>query len=295
VLALAGYSLVGWKSLCPYCALYWLCSLASFGLFWVYGAGRGESGAAARFLRPSIKHLVAFGAVVLVGSLGMQRYHGAKLELQVARYFALPPVSSPSLLSPYWSVRSTERFEDAPIRLIEYGDFLCSDCLYLHHELEALKREFPGKINVAFQFFPLETRCNRASRRDLHPHACEVTFVAAHDPARFVEIHDEIFANFWRAKRDSAWRADLARRYGAEAALADTAVQGLVRRIVETGAEYAPTSPSDPRGIHATPTMILNNRMIIGTLPYEQLRAIFRALLDRSTRGSAGYLESWVP
>lgn len=38
--------------------------------------------------------------------------------------------------------------------------------------------------------------------------------------------------------------------------------------------------------------MIINNRMVIGTVPYEQLRAIFRALVDE--RGGAKFLENWV-
>ncbi len=293
VLGLAGYSLLVYRSLCLYCGVYWLLSLLSLGLFWTRGARDGES--AATRLRPSFRHLTAFGVVVLAGGFGVRRYHDAKLQLVVAEYFALPAMPSPSLLSPYWSVRSTARFEDAPIQLIEYGDFLCSDCLYLFHEVERLKREFAGQLNVAFQFFPLEKACNDASRRDLHPHACEVSYVAAHDPARFSEIHDEIFAHFQSAKRDSAWRAGLARRYDAEAALTDTAVQGLITRIAATGREYAPTSPTDPRGIHATPTMILNHRMIIGTLPYEQLRAISQALVDRRSAGRREYLERWVP
>jgi uncharacterized membrane protein/protein-disulfide isomerase len=296
VVALAGYSLLVWKSLCLYCSIYWLFSLVSFGLFWAYGAGRGQpgGGAATRLIRPSIKVLATFGVVVLAGGFGMRRFHAAKLEVQVAKYFALPPVHPPSILSPYWSVKSTAKFEDAPIHMVEYGDLLCSDCLYLFHEMEQLKEEFKGKINVAFQFFPLETKCNGASRRTLHPFACDVSYIAAHDVARFAQIHDEIYTNFWLAKRSAEWRAGLAKRYGAEEALTDTAVQGVVRRIMDTGREYAPTSATDPRGIHATPTMILNGRMFIGTLPLEQLRAIFQALVDRRAAGG-GYIENWVP
>lgn len=40
--------------------------------------------------------------------------------------------------------------------------------------------------------------------------------------------------------------------------------------------------------------MIINNRMVIGTLPIEQLRAIFRALAGEHEREGAGFLESWV-
>jgi hypothetical protein len=67
-----------------------------------------------------------------------------------------------------------------------------------------------------------------------------------------------------------------------------------VAQLIQTGAEYEKTSDKYSHGIRSTPTMIINNRMIIGTLPYEQLRAIFEALLDES-QGGRGFIENWVP
>ena len=34
--------------------------------------------------------------------------------------------------------------------------------------------------------------------------------------------------------------------------------------------------------------------MVIGTLPYEQLQAIFHALLDEYERGGDTFMESWI-
>jgi hypothetical protein len=34
--------------------------------------------------------------------------------------------------------QATERFEDAPIRVIEYADFLCPDCLFMHEQLNRM-------------------------------------------------------------------------------------------------------------------------------------------------------------
>ena len=36
---------------------------------------------------------------------------------------------------------------------------MCPDCLYLSQQMEKLKKDFAGKINVAIQFFPLDA-CN---------------------------------------------------------------------------------------------------------------------------------------
>jgi hypothetical protein len=34
--------------------------------------------------------------------------------------------------------------------------------------------------------------------------------------------------------------------------------------------------------------------MIIGTYPYEQLRAIFQAIVDEAERGEKRFIENWI-
>ena len=67
-------------------------------------------------------------------------------------------------------------------------------------------------------------------------------------------------------------------------------------RLMETGKEHERTSDRYAFGIRSTPTMIINNRMIIGTLPTAQLRAIFQALVDQrgGAEGGGRFLENWV-
>jgi len=98
-----------------------------------------------------------------------------------------------------------------------------------------------------------------------------------------------------RAK-DPRWRSELARKYGVEIALTDPAVKDLVQRIINTGAEYEKTSDRYSYGIRSTPTMIINNRMIIGTLPYAQLKAIFESFLSEGSPAGGGhrFMENWV-
>lgn len=300
VVVLFLYSVVGLKSLCLLCSGYYV--FAVLGLIAVWKDGSGAAGSFfGRWLRPSPLHLATFGVVTLTGAFGFAEYHQARVEAQVGgvtarvveQYFSLPQVSAPSVISPYMSVQSTERFEDATIRIIEYGDFLCPDCRYLHEQIQELEEEFRGQINVVFQFFPLDARCNPVVAKDKHPGACELSYMAAYDPAKFRAIHDEVFANLEAAK-SPAWRRDLARRYGVEAALSDSATQALVQRIIGTGAEYEKTSEEYAHGIRSTPTIILNNRMVIGTFPHEQLRAIFQALVEERELGERKFMEHWV-
>jgi protein-disulfide isomerase/uncharacterized membrane protein len=300
IVALLLYSVLWLGSLCLLCSGYYLFGLLSLGLFWRYGVNGVRHSLPARFARPSFKYLTVTAVVTAVGAYGFAAFHLAKEQAQtgavadsiVEQYYSLPLVPDPSVISPYWVVRSTERFEDAPIHVIEYGDLLCSDCLYLSEQLDKLEEEFAGKLNVVFQFFPLEAECNDVVDKDKHPGACELSYMAAHDPDRFVDIYHEVFANF-RAAKTPEWRADLARRYGVEAGPTDPATREAVDCLIRTGAEYEKTHELYEHGIRSTPTMIINNRMVIGTLPYEQLRAIFQALVQEH-EGGARFLESWV-
>jgi len=303
VLALFLFSVLYLKSLCLLCSGYYLFSIASFILFWKYGIDHEAGGWTSRFFNPSLKHLATFAVVTLLGAYGMVLFHNARRDAQsggvatrvVKQYYDLSPVKSPSFISPFMTVQSTEKFEDAPIQVIEYADFLCPDCRYLTQQIGKLKEEFKGRINIAFQFFPLETRCNQVVEKDKHPGACDLAYLAAYKPAEFRQIHDDIFANFDKAK-DPAWRRELAKKYDVEGALNDPGTKELVQRIINTGTEYEKTSDKYSHGIRSTPTMIVNNRMIIGTLPYAQLRAIFQALVEEHAKGgSKKFLENWVP
>jgi protein-disulfide isomerase/uncharacterized membrane protein len=294
VIGLFIYSVFFLKSLCLLCSGYYVFSLLSFALFWRYGL----SGPL-----PSVKILAVSAVFFLAGAYGFHEFYRAKKDAQlggvamnvVREFDSLAEVKNPSIISPFWTAKATERFEDAPIRIVEYADFLCPDCLVLYRELKQLKREYAGKLNIAFQFFPLEAKCNTVVDKDRHPGACDLSYIAAFDPAKFLDIHDELFENFEKA-RNPEWRAHLAEKYGAEAALTDPAVKDLVLRIINTGAEYEKTSEKYAHGIRSTPTMIINNRMVIGTLPYAHLKAIFESLLSSGTpaAGERRFLENWV-
>ena len=302
VLGLLVYSVFFLGSLCLLCSGFYLFSIMSFVLFWIYGIDRETKNLLKRWVRPSLKLLVVFGLIAAAGAYGMIKYHDARKAAQegtavniVKQFYELPKVPSPSFLSPYWSVRSTEKFEDAAIQIIEYTDFFCPDCLYLAQQLGKLKQEFAGKINVAIQFFPLDGTCNKVIREksNRHPGACETTYIAAGNPERFAEIHDEIWATF-SSRKDPAWRAALAKKYGTEGAANDPVLRDLVKKIIDTGAEYEKTSEEYPRGIRATPTMIINNRMVIGTFPYDHMKAIFQALVEEHEGGPKKFIENWV-
>lgn len=306
VLALLAYSIFIQKSLCLLCSGYYLFSLFGFFLFWKYGIRSdrpGFGGFLRTYVSPSIKITIVAVAGLAVGAYGFRQFTLAKKGAQmggvstsiVKQFNDLAVVGEPSFISPYMVIQATPRWEDAPIRIIEYGDHICSDCLFFHQQLTRLKSEFAGKINLAFQFFPLEGKCNNVVEKDIHPGACDLSLIAAHDPGLFPVLHEEIFANFMAAKTPE-WREDLMKRYGLEAALTSPATADMLRRIIATGAEYEKTSDNFSHGVRSTPTLIINGRMIIGTLPDDHMRAIFTSLISGGPqgRGEGKFIENWV-
>ena len=289
-------------SVCFYCMAYYIFSFLNFFLYYKYGVDSKE-GFIKQHLHPSVRHLFGIGLLTLIGAVNIFAYHQAKIEAQgggvanriVQQYFSLPKVKNPSIISPYYTIQATKDFQSAPIRIVEYADFQCPDCLKLMNDLEDLKKDFGDKMNVVFQFFPLDGKCNTVVDKDKHPQSCALSYIAAHDPGKFLAIHDEIFDNL-RSTRSDEWVKDLAQKYGVEDALTDERTKKIVHDIINTGKEYNPTSDRYRYGIRSTPTMIINERMVIGTLPKVQLRAIFKAILDKEKKGKderSGFIEDW--
>ena len=286
------YSVFALHSVCLWDAGYYVFSILSLLVFRMRMAQQEPAGFVRNWLRPSFKHLVTFCVILAVGAYTLRALQGAKRQAGFAeQYFSLAPVKLPSRLSPYWVIRSTPRFEDGTIRIVEFSDLICDNSKVLNEVLQKLNHDFPGKMNVVFQIFPLDTKCNHVLDKNKHPGACEAALMAAYDPAKFRQIHDDFFANYYAAQKPE-WRQQLARQYGVEAAFTDPKTAQVVEDLIHTGTEYPPTSDSYPIGIRSVPTVILNERMIIGSLTYDQFRVICQAIVDREN-GKREFIESW--
>jgi uncharacterized membrane protein len=296
VTALFFYATLALQTLCLLCTAYGGFSLLAAGVFIRWrDAEPGDP------FMPSPAHAVVIAAMVAAGGWALGHYEGTIRDRDetvagirvVNHFYSLPQVPWPSEISPWRVYSATEEFEAAPIRIVEFADPLCIDCRVLHEQLRQLEGEFAGRINLAYQFFPLEAACNDVVDKDKHPGSCDLSYMAAYDPARFAAILNEVVDNL-DAARDRGWQLELARRHGVEAALTDEALHARVQRLIRTGMEYEKTSQQFAHGIRSTPTMIINNRMIIGTMPTEHLRAIFRALVDEHENGGSRFMESWL-
>jgi protein-disulfide isomerase len=169
---------------------------------------------------------------------------------------------------------------DAPVTVVEYGDFECPYCGMAEPVVRELLRDF-GEVRYVWRHLPLT---------DVHPHAqlaAEAAEVAAHGGA-FWEMHDLLLAH-----QDALELDDLvgyARELGldGESFAAELHDQRTAARVAED------VDSADLSGVSGTPTFFINGRRHYGAYDIATLSAAVRAagarvlIADRSTDGADG-------
>ncbi|HEY2815892.1 MAG TPA: thioredoxin domain-containing protein [Casimicrobiaceae bacterium] len=77
---------------------------------------------------------------------------------------------------------------DAPMSVVEYGDFECPNCKQAAPAVKLLLRHFSDRVRFVYRHFPLE---------EVHPHAFQAAEAAecAGEQGKFWPMHDLLFAN----------------------------------------------------------------------------------------------------
>ncbi len=146
----------------------------------------------------------------------------------------------------------------APITIVEYGDFECPNCKQAAPALKLLLGRFAGRVRLVFRHFPLE---------EVHPHALHAALAAeaAAGQAKFWAMHDVLFDNQSHLKlpqlRSYAQRIELdMARYDAD--MGDTVYLQRVREDIEGGRRS---------GVRATPGIFLNGAIQDASFGLQQL------------------------
>ena len=142
---------------------------------------------------------------------------------------------------------------NAPVYLVEYGDFECPYCSQAHLILQAIKDQMGDQVCLAFRHFPL-------THLHLHAeHAAEAAEAAAAQ-GRFWEMHDMLFENHDALSDEDlvAYAGELGldtRRFAND--IVSGAHAGRIRLNFASGAK------SDVNG---TPTFFINGMRYDGAL-----------------------------
>jgi protein-disulfide isomerase len=151
---------------------------------------------------------------------------------------------------------------DAPVTVIEYGDFECPYCAAAAPVLRRLVEESQGRVRLVFRHFPLAGN---------HPHALTAALTAAlaaeaaGAQGAFWEMHDLLFARQDRL-------SDVALRAYAE----DLGLDGS-RVVGEIAQQFAAKVAADfeqglADGVAGTPTVVVDGRLFSGRVELAALR-----------------------
>ena len=160
--------------------------------------------------------------------------------------------------------------DDAPVTLVEYGDYECPYCGMAHPVVKRAQRELGNQLRFVFRNFPLA---------EAHPHAQTAAQAAeaAGAQGRFWEMHDIVFEH-----QDALEVKDL---LGYAASLGLDAEQ--IARDLEAGT-YVKRVKEDFRsgvksGVNGTPTFFVNGARYDGSWANE--KAFIGALRDAAQQG----------
>jgi len=162
---------------------------------------------------------------------------------------------------------------DAPVTVVEYGDFECPYCGQAEPVVRELLREF-GDVRYVWRHLPLS---------DVHPNArlAAEAAEAASDQGAFWEMHDLLFAN------QSALRPDDLIGYAEQLGLDverftnDLDAHAGAARVAED------IDGADLSGVSGTPTFFINGRRHYGAYDIAALSAAVRAAGARASLATA--------
>ena len=163
---------------------------------------------------------------------------------------------------------------DAPVTLVEYGDYECPYCGQAEPIVRELLSNFGDDLRYVWRHLPLN---------DVHEHAqmaAEAAEAAAAQGA-FWEYNDKLFAH-----QDDLTGKDLL-RYAEELGLDVDAMRDELRRRVYAPRISEDVTTADASGVSGTPTFFINGRRHQGAYDADTLAAQVRAARSRAQLAAA--------
>jgi protein-disulfide isomerase len=179
-------------------------------------------------------------------------------------------MSDATLTPPVTEADHTAGADDAPVTLVEYGDYECPYCGMAHPVVKRAQRELKNRLRFVFRNFPLA---------EAHPHA-RVAAQAAEAAAaqgKFWEMHDMVFEH--QAALEVEDLVSYAKALGLDTQrfaldLAEGTHAKRVRDDFRSGVKS---------GVNGTPTFFINGARYDGSWANED--AFIRALSQAAQQG----------
>jgi Na+/H+ antiporter NhaA len=162
--------------------------------------------------------------------------------------------------------------EDAPVTLVEYGDFACTYCGQAERVIRELLSEFGDDVRYVWRHLPLN---------DVHPHAqlaAEASEAAAAQ-GRFWEMYDTLL------NHQGDLRPEDVTGYAEQLGLDADRLADDLRRRAHASRVSEDVSSADESGVSGTPTFFVNGRRHYGAYDIATLSDTVRSVRGRRMRG----------
>jgi protein-disulfide isomerase len=163
--------------------------------------------------------------------------------------------------------------KDAPITLVEFGDFQCPFCRASENAVNEVRSKYGNRLRLVYMDFPL----------GIHDHAMDAANAArcAGEQDKFWQYHDAMFAN--QSKLAPADLKASAAKLGLNAKKFNTCLDE---------AKYQPQIQQDMAeatklGVTGTPTFFINGREITGAQPAQKFEDIIDDEMARAEHPAA--------
>jgi Na+/H+ antiporter NhaA len=155
---------------------------------------------------------------------------------------------------------------DAPVTLVEYGDYECPYCGRAAPVIRELLTRFDGKLRFVFRHLPLT---------DVHPDAALAAQAAeaAGAQGRYWEMHDRLFAH------QDALDPGALRAHATELGLDITAFEEDLRQGRHAGRVAQDVNSAEEAGVAGTPSFFVNEVRYRGAYDIDTMDTLVRRVL----------------
>ena len=166
---------------------------------------------------------------------------------------------------------------DAPIQIVKFSDFKCPACKLGAYSLHPVFSKYGNQVRLTFKNFPLDPRCNRLVKQNIHPSACEAAKVAycAGKQGKFEAVYQEFFENQEAFGKTRPTDMAIALGVNAEelkACVESSETQQLINRDVDEGESLE---------VESTPNFVINGIRVKGYLPADAWMQLVEKLLEK--------------
>lgn len=155
--------------------------------------------------------------------------------------------------------------EEAPIHLIEYGDYQCPFCGRAYGVIKRLQQIFGNDLRFTFRNFPLGIQ---------HPHAMDAARAAeaAAAQGKFWEMHDLLYENQQNLSLERILELTTKLGLDRNKFTADMASDNVIEKIERDLYEGA------RKGVNGTPSFFINGKHYLGDWSYPAMLETLTAL-----------------